>query len=227
MFLYLDLETIPTQSPDVRAMIAESVTPPARMSKPETIAAWEKNERPAAIEEAIAKTALDGTYGHVCCIGFAANDMAPDSTYLRHYTPEAEATILRDFFAAADDLRKGDHFPVRVVGHNVIGFDIRFIWQRAIVLGVRVPGWFPCDPSPWGHDAFDTMIAFAGRRGTIAMDRLCRALNIEGKGDIEGSMIGGLWESGMYDAIAKYCMADVERTRAIHRRMMIAFGEAA
>lgn len=222
MRLYLDIETIPTQSPDVRAMIAESVTPPARMSKPETIAAWEKNERSAAVEEAIAKTALDGTYGHVCCIGVAVDDSDPTAYMIEDVSDEARTInhVLNGIKAEARDL------PV-IIGHNVVNFDIRFLWQRAIILGVPMPHWFPRDPKPWGHDVFDTMTAFAGQRGTIGMDRLCRALNVEGKGDIDGSMVGQLWEAGEYDAIAKYCMADVERTRAIHRRMMIAFGEAA
>ena len=40
-------------------------------------------------------------------------------------------------------------------------------------------------------------------------------------------MVGQLWEAGEYDKIASYCRADVERTREIHRRMKLAFGEAA
>jgi len=36
-----------------------------------------------------------------------------------------------------------------------------------------------------------------------------------------------MWERGEHDAIAEYCRADVERTRAIHKRMMIAFGQEA
>lgn len=113
------------------------------------------------------------------------------------------------------------------IGHNVVNFDIRFIWQRAIVLGIKMPGWFPRDPKPWGHDVFDTMTAFAGQRGTVGLDKLCIALGLEGKGDIDGSMVGDLWAAGEYDRIAEYCKADVERTRAVHRKMLVAFGEAA
>jgi hypothetical protein len=114
---------------------------------------------------------------------------------------------------------------VTIVGHNVIAFDIRFIWQRAIVLGVRVPSWFPRDPAPWSGVVFDTMTAFAGARGTIGMDRLSRALGFPGKGDVDGSMVAGMWAAGKYEEIAAYCRSDIERTREIHRRMQIAFGE--
>lgn len=227
-YLYLDIETIPAQSPEAHAAIAETVKPPAQMKKAETIAAWEASDKAQAVQDAIAKTSLDGTYGHICCIGFAVNDDKPDCRYLAGtYSPGSEAEALREFFAKADEVGTGNPYPVCIVGHNVIGFDLRFIWQRAIILGVRVPNWFPRDPKPWSHEAFDTMLAFAGQRGTIGMDRLCRVLGIEGKTDIDGSMVASLWEAGRADDIARYCMDDVERTRAIHRRMAVAFGEAA
>lgn len=226
-YLYLDIETIPAQSPEVHAAIAETVKPPAQMKKAETIAAWEAHDKAQAVQDAIAKTSLDGAYGHICCIGFALGNMQPDSTSMNVYSPKGEATILRDFFAAADHLGRNNPHPVCIVGHNIIGFDLRFIWQRAIVLGVRVPVWFPRDPKPWCNEAFDTMLAFAGQRGTIGLNRLCRVLGIDGKTDIDGSMVASLWEAGRADDIARYCMDDVERTRAIHRRMAVAFGEAA
>jgi len=227
-YLYVDIETIPAQSPEIHAAIAENVKPPAQMKKAETIAAWEASDKAQAVQDAIAKTSLDGTYGHICCVGFAVNDGAPDCRYLPdRYSPDLEAELLHDFFARVNEVGANNPYPVCVVGHNVIGFDLRFIWQRAIILGVRVPGWFPRDPRPWGNEAFDTMIAFAGQRGTIGMDRLCRALGIEGKGEIDGSMVASLWEVRRSDDIARYCMDDVERTRAIHRRMQVAYGEAA
>jgi hypothetical protein len=227
-YLYLDIETIPAQSPETHAAIAENVKPPAQMKKAETIAAWEANDKAQAVKDAIAKTSLDGTYGHIHTIGFAVNDASPDCRYLGdRYSPGFEADVLREFFAAADEAGRESPFPVCVVGHNLIGFDLRFIWQRAIILGVRVPRWFPRDPKPWGDEAFDTMLAFAGQRGMIGLDRLCRALGIPAKDDIDGSMVAGLWEAQRSDDIASYCMDDVVRTRAVHRRMAVAFGEAA
>lgn len=226
-FLYVDLETIPAQSPAIREAIAKNVRPPAAMKKAETIAAWEASDKAKAVDEAVAKTSFDGAYGHICCIGFAYGDMQPDCTYLKAYSPAYEATVIRDFIAAVDDLHKHNPYPLCIVGHNVINFDIRFLWQRAIVLGIKMPGWMPRDPKPWSGEAFDTMTAFAGQRGTIGMDRLCEALGMEGKGEIDGSMVADLWAKGEHQKIAEYCMADVERTRAIHRRMQVAFGEMA
>lgn len=224
-YLYLDIETIPTQAAKVRENIAKNILPPGNISKPETIAAWVKEKKPAAVDEAIAKTALDGALGHICCIGWAFDSNPASSVMLD--TEQSEADIIEEFFDRVDAVQRYHTAPVTIVGHYIIGFDLPFIWQRSICLGIRVPSWLPRQPRPWGDFVFDTMNAWAGYRGSISMDRLCEALGIDGKGEIDGSMIGRLWAEGRYSEISEYCKGDVERTRAIHQRMQVALGEAA
>lgn len=227
MNLYLDIETIPSQSPEVHAQIAESITPPGNYKKPESIAQWEAEQKPALVKEAIARTALDGSTGHVCCIGWAIDDNPPYALNWVQGDPIGEVSIL-DMFISECVARIDDPFHVpTIIGHNVINFDIRFLWQRAIILGVKMPAWFPRDPKPWSGEVFDTMTAFAGHGNRIGLDRLCRALGLPGKEDIDGSMVGDLWAAGEYNRISEYCRADVDRTRAVHKRMQVAFGELA
>lgn len=225
MRLYLDIETIPSQSRVIREDIAKNILPPGNISKPETIAAWVKEKKPAAVDEAIAKTSFDGAAGHVCCIGWAVDEAIPQSIILD--TERSEADVIEEFARSIDRDVFGARGAITIIGHNVVGFDIRFLWQRAIVLGVPMPMWFPRDPKPWGNECFDTMTAFAGQRGTISLDRLCIALGMDGKGEMDGSKVAGLWEAQEYEAISTYCKSDVERVRAIHKRMLLAFGEAA
>lgn len=218
-YLYLDIETIPTQRDDVRDKIASGVTPPGNITKAESIAAWEADKKPGAVLEAVAKTSFDGAFGHVCCIGWAINDGTPVSTSVLN---EGLETDCLQVFADTISDRFEDDFRTRVpiiVGHNVTGFDLRFLWQRAIVLGVRLPRWWPKDPKPWGNEVFDTMTAFAGARGSISLDNLCLALGIKGKGSVDGSMVAGMWERGEHGAIAQYCRSDVDLVRQVHKRM--------
>jgi 3'-5' exonuclease len=223
MNLYLDIETIPTKSDAVRSAIAQTINPPGSISKADTIAAWVAEKKPAAVKEAIAKTSLDGAYGNICCIGWAVDD---DEAISFH--AEDEKLVIGSFIASiATEVTKRRNALPTIIGHNVVNFDIRFIWQRAIVLGIRMPHWFPRDPKPWDREVFDTMIAFAGARGTVGMAKLCDAMGLEGKGEIDGSMVGDLWAAGQHEKIAEYCRGDVERSRQIHRRMQLAFGEAA
>lgn len=219
-YLFLDIESIPTQDGAKRAEIAASITAPAQYKKPESIAEWLKENGEAAASEAIAKTALSGAYGQICCIGLAFDREAVTTVSWPSDVCDNERELLQWFaqFAATSK-----HAPT-IVGHNVVGFDIRFIWQRAMVNGVRLPSWFPRDPKPWGSEVFDTMTAWAGQRGMISLDELCTILSISGKGDIDGSMVGKMWAEGKHKEIAEYCKGDVERVRSIFRKMQIAFG---
>jgi len=223
-YLYLDIETIPAQSASAKSLIALSVKPPAQMKKADTIAAWEIEQKPQAVEDAIAKSSLNAAFGHICCIGMAVDDGDVNSiSWPNNATSEFE--MINGFFEVVGDAI-GNRFPT-VVGHYITGFDLRFIWQRCIVLGIRVPAWVPRNPKPWDPVVFDTMTAWAGARDTISMDNLCAALGLPGKGDIDGSKVAAMWANGEHEAIAAYCRGDVERTRAIHRKMQLAFGEAA
>lgn len=222
--LYLDIETIPAQSEEAKARIAATVKPPAAMKKADTIAVWERDSKPEAIEEAISKTSFNAAYGQICCIGFAFDD-APATSISWPTNAENEGLMISGFFEVAGEL-VGNRFPV-IVGHFITGFDLRFIWQRSMVLGIRVPAWLPKDPKPWDNGVFDTMTAWAGPRDTISMDNLCAALGIPGKQGIDGSMVGEMFAAGWHKEIAGYCRDDVDRTREIHRKMIRAFGEVA
>jgi hypothetical protein len=221
-FLYFDIETLPTSDPAVIADIAASVTPPRSMTKPETIAAWEQDTKPGLVKEAVARTSFNGAQGSVCVIGWAWDDEPVQSRDL--YFVGSERELLAETKSLILD--GAGYGSKTVVGHNV-GFDIRFLWQRAIVLGVEMPTWWPRDPKPWGRETFDTMTAFAGSRDSISLDDLCKALGIEGKGDFDGSMVADAWAAGEHEKVAAYCRSDVERVRQIHRKIQIAYGEVA
>lgn len=223
-YLYVDIETIPAQSEAAKSIIALSVKPPAQMKKADTIAAWEKEQKAQSVEEAIAKTSLNAAFGQICCIGLAIDDGQAYSISWP-INVASEMDMIKGFFGIVSEAI-GTSLPV-IVGHYVAGFDLRFIWQRCIVLGIRAPAWLPLDPKPWDDRVFDTMTAWAGARDTISMDNLCVALGLPGKGDIDGSKVAAMWANGEHEAIASYCRGDVERTRAIHRKMQLAFGEAA
>lgn len=216
MNIYLDIETIPSQSHGLLAKFRAEVTAPATYKKPESIAEWMAENADRVAQERMAKTSFDPAYGHICTIAWAIDD---GETSVSHAsTIDDEAEILGALF---DALPSATWAKPRFVGHYISGFDIRFILCRAVVLGVRIPAVFPRDPKPWSDSVFDTMTAWAGNRDTISMDNLCAALGIEGKGDgLDGSQVAQAWVEGRHSEIAAYCAADAERTRAIHRKFM-------
>lgn len=224
-FLYLDIETIPASDPAIIAEIASTVTPPGSMKKAETIAEWESSQKPAAVAEAVAKTSFNGAYGRVCCIGWTWDDDLPTSCVMDEGITEHQMLI--NAFDSINLQKPKNYEPPVIVGHFVADFDLRFLLQRAFVHGVMVPAWWPRDPKPWSREVHDTMNMWAGAKGSISLDNLCMALGIQGKAGVDGSMVAGMFERGEIDAIAEYCMADVERVREVHRRMLISLGEVA
>jgi len=209
--IFLDIETIPAQSPDVFAKFRKDVKAPGNIKKPESIAAWMEENADSAAAEAVAKTSFDPAYGHICTIGWAVNDEDPETAHA--YGVDQEADVLKAFFASFNKFHR-----LTFVGHNVGSFDLRFILCRAVVLGVPVPRSLPRDPKPWDKTIFDTMLAWAGTRGTISMDRLCEALSLPGKDGFDGSMVAEAWANGEHERIAEYCADDVRKTREVWRR---------
>lgn len=238
MNLYFDIETIPVQDPEqiagMRAALTDElekalggIKAPGNYKKAESIAEYEaaeaqrlRSEYPQRLEDAIASTGLDGGLGQIACIGWAVEDGPVMSRHVEDLTPAAERDLLAHWFHSLVSAHSGHagRRPV-LIGHNSNAFDIPFIWKRAIVHGVRPPLWFPRDPKPWGDATFDTMTAWAGARGHIGMDRLCKLLGLPGKGGMSGADVWPLVQAGRIADVAEYCRGDVERTRQLHRRM--------
>ena len=223
MNLYLDIETIPSQDPTVRAELAAAVTAPAQYKKPESIAEWLDANREAEAEAALLKTSFDGGLGQIVCIGWAFDDHPPETITVSDLAADSEKTLLRDWFAMLNSWYRGNSgTKPTLIGHNHVAFDLPFILKRCVVHGVKPPFWWPRDPKPWSDATFDTMTAWAGARERISMDRLCRVLGIPGKGDISGADVWPMVQDGRLAEVATYCKGDIERTRAIHQRLTFA-----
>lgn len=249
--LYLDIETIPAQRPDVLEEIRNAkqqeltaalaaVAPPGNYKKQETIDEWMANEAPkiraklqssfeADVDAEYRKTGLDGSFGQVCVIGFALNDEPASNLRRINLNPEAERDLLMSFSDWINEaIPRNEWLSTTVIGHNVAAFDLRFLVQRHIVNGVRPHEIIAraAQAKPWEQEkVFDTLIQWAGTgaRTGGSLDKLCRALSIPSpKGEIDGSKVWDFWQAGRAEEVAAYCAKDVEATRELHRRMTFA-----
>ncbi|MBV1929828.1 MAG: hypothetical protein KUG81_10005 [Gammaproteobacteria bacterium] len=219
--VYLDIETIPAQPEDeAKALIAETISAPATMKKQETVDDWHSGAgkyagvKEAAIEEAYRKTSLDGAKGQICSIAFAIEDqdVVVDAT-----DSGDDSALLVKFFQSLDLLLDGR--PPFFIGHFVAGFDLKFIFHRAVILGIRPPFDLPFSGR---HDQhfYDNMQAWAGFGGKISQANLCKALGIEGKpSDITGSNVWTHVKAGDIKRVAEYNVDDVEKARMIYKRL--------
>ena len=94
--IFLDIETIPSQSPEYRAMVRENIKAPVQYKKPDSIAAWLAENAETATDEVIAKTSFDPAAGHVVCIGWAIG--GSDPRYYDARNVADEAGCLEGFF---------------------------------------------------------------------------------------------------------------------------------
>lgn len=220
--IFFDIETLPSLLPGVRAEFIAAVQAPAKYSKPESIAEWLRENREAEGESAWLKTSFDGGVGHVCCIALAVDD-GPARSYQvpadGYGNRNHEAELLMAFFSDLADIGRSV-----LVGHNVIGFDLPFIWKRCMVLGIKPPSWFPRNPSKYSSEMVrDTMLLWdQDQRAGGSMDRLCKLLGIPGKGDMSGADVWPMVAAGDIEGVAEYCRADVHRTRLMFKRMTFA-----
>jgi uncharacterized protein YprB with RNaseH-like and TPR domain len=110
-----------------------------------------------------------------------------------------------------------------IVGHNIISFDLPFIYKRSVInrVGPSVTLNFARYRS---QPLFDTMHECNkwDLRKYISLDELARILGLESSkdGGIDGSRIYDRFREGEHADIANYCMADVRLTRQIYYRMI-------
>lgn len=214
--IFFDLETLPTDRADVIEMLAASIKPPATYKKPESIAQWLDENKAAELDVLRRKTALDGAFGRVCCIGVAVDDDEP-GTFVGE-----EPKMLTDFADYLDSLG-GDKYTTLFIGHNIAAFDLRFLVQRYIVNRINVPFLLKhaANAKPWESEkVFDTMVQWAGIGNKVSLDKLCMALGIPTpKGGITGATVYDEWLNGNIEGIADYCKRDVDATRQVFNRM--------
>ena len=230
MNIYFDIETIPAQDPAAIELIKAdierqklAVKAPSNYKDQEKIDAYIKAEvekLDAEFDATYRKTRFDGGLGEICCIGYAIDDNAPVSIY-----GGCEADVLNKFYQALmDEYNPSSQTRPKFIGHNIVNFDLRFLFQRSVMNNVKPPFMIPFSAKPWDESIFDTMTAWAGHGNRVSLDKLCKIFNIPLKGseigeEIDGSKVWDFYQAGRIADIAKYCEGDVERTRQAYKRM--------
>ena len=221
MTVFFDIESIPEQPEnEAKARIAETIEAPATMSKPETIEDWHQGRgkyagvKAGAIEKAYRDTSFDAAKGQICSIAFAVGD----SPVMSMSTDKGcDSDLIKLFFEALAPQLKDR--PPFFIGHYVGGFDLKFLFRRAVILGIKPPFNLPFD-GRHGQHFYDTNQAWCGFQDRISQDNLCKVLGIEGKpGGIDGSKVWDFYKAGDIARIEEYNRDDVKKNRMIYKRL--------
>lgn len=189
--LFLDIETVPTSEAIAQHGLMD-VQP--KLDEPEIIK----------------KVSLAGATARILCLGYAL-EPPPDAPVQILHGEERE--ILTGFWKLAPE---ADLF----VGHNVLDFDLRFIYQRSIINQIK-----PSRDIPFARfrnsPVFDTMHEWTKwGRDFIKLETLATALGVPSpKNELDGSKVYEYFRTGRLEEIYKYCKGDVETVRKVYRRM--------
>jgi len=163
------------------------------------------------LEDFITHTSFDGSYGRVLCICYSL-DGGPVQTI---YNGDDEKKNLEDFWKVCETV-------FMFVGHNIIDFDMRFLVQRSIILGVKpdLPPKFSF--AKYRTDSmFDTMKQWTQWGSeSKSLEHVALALDLPTPKDgIDGSQVNAFHLAGKDKEICDYCVRDVETTVEVYKRM--------
>lgn len=136
---------------------------------------------------------------------------------------QTEQQSLMDFLAL---MQSFDPEIDELVGHNIIGFDLPFIFQRCLVNNIAVRPFVNLSEFSV-RGVYDTMHRWwLGARNRVALDDIAWALGIESSktDDVEGSRVFELYQEGKLAQIREYNLNDVRVTRKVYERMVSVFG---
>jgi Predicted 3'-5' exonuclease related to the exonuclease domain of PolB len=136
---------------------------------------------------------------------------------------QEEAQALRDFLDLVSDF---DSECDEIVGHNIIGFDLPFIFQRCLANNLAAKPFVNLGEYNV-RGVFDTMRGWwLGGRQRVGLDDLAWALGFESSktSEVEGSKVFDLYQAGKLAEIREYNLNDVRVTRKVYERMIACFG---
>jgi len=217
MKVVLDIETVqaPREEWARLAGKAPAADDEGRSSEDlDLFAAGAAEQQRLAEDELYAKSAFDGTFSRIVCVGLLEFSDQMEARSAVSWYGANERELLRQFWA-----RLGQDRPTLFITHNGLGFDLPFIKKRSIIHQVKPSldinlAKFRTEP------VYDTMAVWSNwdTRGWVKLDVLARALQVDTKSG-SGEQVAGMWEKGQGLELARYCLQDTYVTYACYCRM--------
>jgi 3'-5' exonuclease len=160
--------------------------------------------------ELLKKLSLSAATARILCLAYAIDPPA-DSPI--NVLEGEEKAIIQNFWKLALDVNL-------FVGHNILDFDLRFIWQRSIIHQIKPPRDLPFTRFR-NAPIYDTMQEWSKwGREHVSLDTLSKALGIPSpKENLDGSKVYPYYRAGKLPEIYEYCKRDVDTARQVYRRL--------
>ncbi len=231
----LDIETLAL--PDFRERVGHQLERTMRLGNMRLEQQQRYLEDIAAEEERCYQLgALSATSGRIVCLAVHVGPVpCMEIEGLEHAQSEHVFGIDADGFEEDEKraltgflnlLKDFDPDTDEIVGHNILGFDLPFIFQRCLVNNVKVRPFI--DLSEFHvRGVFDTMHHWwLGSKRFVSLDDIAWALGIESSktAEAEGSKVFEMYQTDRLAEIREYNLNDVRVTRKVYERMVECFG---
>ncbi len=189
--LYFDIETVPTDK-----ALQENGLLDAQIKLDEA--------------ETIKKLSLSAVTAKIICLCYM---IEPSVSGTIEVLQGEETDIIKGFWKIVPDCNL-------FVGHNILDFDMRFIYQRSVIHNIK-----PSRDIPFTRfrnaPIYDTMQEWSKwGREHASLDTLSKALGIPSpKENLDGSKVYPYYRAGKLPEIIEYCKRDVASVRAVYKRL--------
>lgn len=203
--LVFDVETYPI---DGVTDFLEPVSAPSNYVKPEAIANYVQKET----ANQVGRCALDPDLCRVVALGLYIDDTNFTVRLARDECDEVGA--LEAFWEAL-----GPYPYPRLIGFNVLGFDLPVIIRRSQYLNVQTR---PIQMGRYKHPDVDDLMKlldFDGAIKTHSLKFYAKRFGVLTPDAVDGKDIGGLVAAGEWEKVADHCKADLFTTAALARRL--------
>jgi len=160
--------------------------------------------------EIIKKLSLSAVTAKIICLCYT---IEPSVSGTIEVLKGEESDILKGFWKIVPDCNL-------FVGHNILDFDMRFIYQRSVIHNIK-----PSRDIPFTRfrnaPIYDTMQEWSKwGREHASLDSLSKALGIPSPTEnLDGSKVYPYYRAGKLPEIIEYCKRDVESVRAVYKRL--------
>lgn len=182
----------------------------------------EKCNPAKALDKLKEKACLKGHLGRLYAFGARDDGFIREISQIAAPTPAQESVLLERILTLM-----GNHIDVhgskaKIVGWNTEGFDIPFLIQRAIILGVKIP-FAVRTPLYYNEWSVDLMSKWAcGSRDYVGLGTAAKSLGLGGKMNLDGRLP---WEICVEspERAKQYLERDIDLTWEVGCRILSVF----
>lgn len=171
------------------------------------------------------QSALFPEWGRIVCISIGQIKFNDDGIAVdfkaRSFYGEDERSVITEFIEVLKAIFSKAP-AIKLVGHNIKGFDIPYICKKAMIHGIELPYQLHMQKvKPWDSCLLDTadVWKFGGWNGA-KLGVICDVLGIPSpKEQMEGGQVSTEFYKGNVQQIMEYCERDIKATANVMLRM--------